>query len=87
MSNRRQRERELLEYYLLYLLLASRYLILIFGMLLLVYSAAIMMTSPFTGTVTLIPAIFLILLSSSFHVALYSARFGAWLGTLRKHYD
>lgn len=87
MTNRRQRKREILEYYLLYIILASRYVILIFGVLLLVYSVAIMITSPLSGIVTLLPAVFLLLLSSSFHIALYTARFAAWAGTLRKRYE
>jgi len=82
MSNRRRLERERLEYYLVYLILAYRYLILIVGLLLLAYAIATMYINPLAGATVLVPAIFLLLLSSSFKVALYTARLAAWLSTL-----
>jgi uncharacterized membrane protein len=85
MSNRRRLARERLEYYLIYLILAYRRLIWIVGLLLLVYALAIIVASPFAGTATLLPAIFLILLGNSFNMALYTARFGAWIGTLWRY--
>jgi ABC-type polysaccharide/polyol phosphate export permease len=87
MSNRRRLARERLEVYLLHLLLAYRHLILIVGMLMLAYAIAILFTNPPAGTVILVPAIFLLLLSNSFNVALYTARLGAWIGTLWKDDD
>jgi len=82
MSNRRRLARERLEYYLVYLILAYRRLILIVGLLLLVYAIATMFINPLAGTTILLPAIFLLMLSNSFNVALYTARLGAWIGTL-----
>ena len=87
MSNRRRLARERLEYYLVYLILAYRRLILIVGLLLLAYALVILAASPFTGTATLLPAIFLLLLSNSLNVALYTARLGAWIGTLWRYDD
>jgi hypothetical protein len=87
MSNRRRLARERLEYYLVYLILAYRRLILIVGLLLLVYATAIMVASPLTGIATLLPAIFLLLLGNSYDIVVYTARFGAWIGTLWRHDD
>jgi hypothetical protein len=87
MSNRRRLARERLEYYLVYLILAYRRLILIVGLLLLVYAIAIMVASPLTGIATLLPAIFLLLLGNSYNIVVYTARFGAWIGTLWRHDD
>ena len=87
MSNRRRLARERLEYYLVYLILAYRRLILIVGLLLLVYAIATMFINPLAGTTILLPAIFLLMLSNSFNVALYTARLGAWIGTLWRNDD
>ncbi len=88
MSNRRRLARERLEYYLLYLILAYRRLIFFCGLLLLVYGVAAMIISSQAGNVwLLLPAVFLLLLSNSYNVALYTARLGAWLGTLWKSDD
>jgi hypothetical protein len=82
MSNRRRLDRERLEYYLTYLILAYRRLILIAGLLLLIYAITTMFINIHGGIVVLIPAIYLLLLSSSYNIAVYTARFGAWIGTL-----
>ena len=82
MSNRRRLARERLEYYLAYLLLAYRRLILIVGMLLLVYALMVMITFPLAGLATAFPAIYLLLLGNSYTVVIYTARLGAWIGTL-----
>lgn len=82
MSNRRRLARERLEYYLVYLILAYRYLILIVGLLLLVYAIATMYINPLAGATVLVPAIFLILLGSLFKIVLYTARLAACLSTL-----
>lgn len=87
MSNRRRLARERLEIYLVHLILAYRRLIFIVGLLLLVYAIATMFMNQLEGYATLIPAIFLLLLSNSFNVALYTARLGAWIGTLWRHDD
>ena len=87
MSNRRRLARERLEYYLTYLILAYRRLILIVGMFLLVYALAIIVTSSLTGTAALLPAIFLLLLGNSFNAALYTARLAAWVATLGSQDD
>jgi hypothetical protein len=87
MSNRRRLRRETLEIYLVHLILAYRPLILIFGLALLAYAIAAMFTHPLAGYVALLPAIFLLLLSNSFHVVLYTARLGAWIGTLWRQND
>jgi hypothetical protein len=87
MSNRRQLRRETLEVYLVHLILAYRPLILVFGLALLVYAIAAMFKNPLAGYVILLPAAFLLLLSNSFHVVLYTARLGAWLGTLWRQND
>jgi len=87
MSNRRRLDRERLEYYLTYLILAYRRLIFIVGLLLLVYAVATMFVNPSGGVAVLIPAIYLLLLSNSYNVTVYTARLGAWIGTLWKSDD
>lgn len=87
MSNRKRLARERLEYYLVYLILAYRRLILIAGLLILVYAITAMFVSPLAGGVALLPAIFLLLLSNSYSAVVYTARFGAWIGTLWRHDD
>jgi hypothetical protein len=87
MSNRRRLARERLEIYLLYLILAYRRLILIIGLMLLVYVIAAMFAYPLVGFAALLPTIFLLLVSNSYHAALYTARLGAWIGTLWRHDD
>ena len=87
MSNRRRLARERLEIYLVHLLLAYRPLFLISGLLLLAYAVATMLTNLLAGNAILLPAIFLLLLSNSYNVALYTARLGAWIATLGRHDD
>jgi hypothetical protein len=82
MSNRRRLDRERLEYYLTYLILAYRRLIFIAGMLLLVYAVATTFMNLYGGIVALVPAIYLLLLSNSYNITVYTARLGAWIGTL-----
>jgi hypothetical protein len=82
MYNRRRLARERLEIYLVHLLLAYRQVIFISGLLLLVYAIVTMFTRLIIGNAILLPAIFLLLLSNSYNVALYTARLGAWIGTL-----
>jgi len=87
MSNRQRLARERLEIYLVHLLLAYRPLILFGGLLLLVYAILAMVASSVTGFASLVPAVFLLLLGSSYPVVLYTARLGAWIGTLWRHGD
>ena len=87
MSNRRRLARERLEYYLTYLILAYRRLIFILGLLLLIYAIATMFINLPSAIVAMIPAIYLLLLSSSYNITVYTARLGAWIGTLWRHDD
>ena len=87
MSNRRRLARERLEIYLVHLLLAYRYLILGSGLLLLLSAIAVMIADSRAGFTILLPAIYLLLLGNSYHVVLYTARLGAWIGTLGRYDD
>ena len=87
MSNRRQLARERLEYYLVYLILAYRRLILIVGLILLVIAIANIFLNRIAGFAALLPAILLLLLSNSYNAVVYTARLGAWIGTLWRYDD
>ena len=87
MSNRRRLARERLEIYLVHLLLAYRWLIVIVGFLLAAYAIAMMIVSPLIGLSVALPAIFLLLLGSSYNIVVYTARLGAWIATLRRQED
>ena len=87
MSNRKQLAREQLEYYLTYLILTYRRLIFIAGLLLLIYAITTIFISLPGSIVALIPAIYLLLLSNSYNITVYTARLGAWIGTLWRHDD
>ena len=87
MSNRRRLARERLEYYLVYLILAYQRLILIVGLILLVFAIANIFLNRIAGFAALLPAILLLLLSNSYNAVVYTARLGAWIGTLRLHDD
>lgn len=76
MSNRRRLVRERFEYYLVYLILIYRRLILIVGLLLSVYAIATIVADRIAGFTVLLPSIFLLLLGNS-----YTARLGAWIAT------
>jgi hypothetical protein len=82
MSNRKRLDRERLEYYLTYVILAYRRLIFITGLLLLIYAITAMSINLPGSIVTLIPAIYLLLLSNSYGMTVYTARLGAWIGIL-----
>jgi hypothetical protein len=82
LSNRRRLARERLEYYLVYLILAYRRLILIVGLILLVFAIANIFLNRIAGFAALLPAIFLLLLGNSYNVVVYTARLGAWIATL-----
>jgi hypothetical protein len=85
MSNRRRLARERLEIYLVHLLMAYRPLILVTGLLLLVYSIANLLINSLVGFASLLPALYMLLLGNSYPVTLYTARLGAWIGTLWRH--
>ena len=87
MSRRQRQARQTLEIYLVHLILAYRYLILTSGLLILVFAIAVTYTKTFAGLMVLLPAIFLILLSNSYKVVLFTARLGAWISTLGEHDD
>lgn len=87
MSNRRRLARERLEIYLVHLLLAFRPLIFVAGVLLLVYGVLALIASSMAGFASLVPALFLLMLSSSYHATLYTARVGSWIATLGRHDD
>ena len=82
MSNRKRLARERLEYYLVYLILAYRPLILIDGSLLLVFAIANIFLNRIAGFAALLPVIFLLLLGNSYNVVVYTARLVAWIATL-----
>ncbi len=87
MFNRRRLRRERLEIYLVHLIMAYRPLILFSGLLLLAYASLAMFKHLLAGSLILFPAIFLLLLSNSYNIVVYTARLLAWLGTLQGHED
>jgi len=87
MSKRRRLAKEQLEYYLVYLILAYRHLILIVGLILLVYAIATIFLNRIAGFAALLPVIFLLLLGNSYNVVVYSARLVAWIATLWRQED
>ena len=82
MTTRRQLARERLEIYLVHLLLAYRRLLFFVGLLLLTYVIAILFENRLAGCVALVFAVFILLLSNSFKLVLYTARVSAWVTTL-----
>ena len=87
MSNRRRLAREKLEIYLVHLILMYQRLIFIVGLFLLAYAITILVITRITGYAALIPATFLLLLGNSYKTVVYTARLGAWIGTLWKYDD
>ena len=87
MFNRRRLARERLEYFLVYLILAYQRLILIAGLLLLAFGVTNIFVNRIIGLAALLPAIFMLLLGNSYNAVVYTARLGAWIGTLRLHDD
>lgn len=82
MSNRRRLTLERLEYYLVYLILMYRRLILIVGLFFLASAVMTISANRIAGFAALFPAVVLLLLGSSYNVVVYTARLGAWIGTL-----
>lgn len=87
MSNRRRLARERLEIYLVHLLLAYRWLIVIVGLLLAAYAITMMIVSPLIGIAIVLPAIFMLLLGNSYNIVVYTARMSAWIITCRMRED
>ncbi|MBN1936126.1 MAG: hypothetical protein JW934_15770 [Anaerolineae bacterium] len=87
MSNRRRLARERIEIYLVHLILSYRPMTLMVGLLVLVTASTTAAISSLAGSVLLLTAVFLLLLSLSFHIVLYTARLGAWIGTLWRRDD
>ena len=87
MSNRRRLRRERLEYYLIYLILAYRYLIWTASFLLLAFAIALMFIDPVAGYMVLLPTMYLLLLGTSYNVAVYTSKIGAWIATLWSNDD
>lgn len=84
MAGRRRKDKEILEVYLLRLLLAYRPLLRISGIFLLIYALVSLSLSPAVGLFVFWLAILLLALTFSYRFTLYFAKFGAWLGTLWK---
>jgi hypothetical protein len=82
MYNRRRLMQERLQVYLVTVILKYRKLIMITGLLLLAYALAIVFTLPLASYAVLLPAVFLLLLCSSYKVVVITARLGARIGTL-----
>jgi hypothetical protein len=82
MSNRQRLARERLEIYLVHLLMAYRRLIFIVALFIFLYCIVMLFIIPIVGFASLVPALYLLLLSHSYPVILYTAKLGAWIGTL-----
>ena len=85
MSTRKRLARERLEFYLVQLILIYRRFILMIGVLLLMYALGTLMMNSVMGFAALVPALFLFILGNSYNAVLYTARLGAWIGTLWRH--
>ena len=85
MSNRRRLAHERLEIYLVHLLLAYRWLVLILALFLLAYAISLLLINPLWGLIGLLPALYLLLLGNSYNITLYTARLAAWIATLGSH--
>jgi len=87
MSKRRRLARERLEIYVVHLLLAYRRLTLIVALLMLTYATALLFIKPLLGIMSLLPALYLLLLSNSYEITLHTARLVAWIATLWREED
>ncbi len=83
MSNRR-RDQERWEYLFMYILLATRPVQLVGGLILFIYAVVTLLLHPVVSSIALILAAYLFLLVFSDRVALYTARFGGWVATVGK---
>jgi hypothetical protein len=87
MPERRNLDRERLEVYFVYVLLAYRPIFRISGLLIVVYSILVFSVSPIVGGAALGLAITLVVPTFSFQATLYLAKIAAWTGTLLKNKD
>ena len=84
MAGRRRKDREILEVYLLHLLLAYRPLLRISGLFLSIYALVSLSLSLMVSLFAFWLAILLLALTFSYRFTLYFAKFGAWAGTFWK---
>jgi hypothetical protein len=84
MTKRRNLDREKLELYYIYLLLAYRPLLRISGFLLFLYSMLTMSIYPISACVALGAAIVLFFPAYSYQGTVYLAKICAWVGTIGK---
>jgi hypothetical protein len=84
MKKRRNLDRERLEVYLLYLLLAYRPFFRFSALLILLSALVAWSLSPIMSSIALGTAVLLAALSYSYQAALYAAKIGAWVGTIIK---
>ena len=84
MSRRGRPDRERFEVLLLHLLLSRRPIWFGAGVILLIYGVAAMAQYPFTAFAALVLGAYAFTLVYSYRMVLFTARFGAWLGTLWK---
>jgi hypothetical protein len=82
MTKRRNLDKEGLKVYPLNLLLAYHPIIQICGILFLAFSALAFTLSPAVGGITLVLALILMSMTSSYNAVVYTAKFEAWLGSL-----
>jgi hypothetical protein len=82
MTKRRNLDRERLEVYYTTILLAYRPIIQICAWILMLYALAALAIFKTAGLVALGLAIIFLLLSYSYQLTLYLAKFGAWIGTI-----
>ncbi len=82
MTDRRRLARERLEIYLVYLILMYRQWFLISGLLFLAFAVMTTFVNGIAGFSGLMLAIYLLLLSNSYNFVVFTARMGAWIGTL-----
>jgi hypothetical protein len=87
MTKRRNLDREKIELYFVYLLLAYRPILRISGLLILLYSIVVWSINSIAGFVALVVSIFLVLPSFSYQATVYLAKFGAWVWTIGKKND
>ena len=84
MKQKRNLDREGLEVYLLNLLLAYRPIIQLCGLIIFIYGVVMLPGSLSVGSIAFAVAMFHYLVTWSYQLTLYLAKFGAWIGTLGK---
>ena len=79
---KRHTNRDRFEHYLATMLLGTRPIQMIGGLLLLIYGIAALFSYPISGVVALVMAVALLLMVYSDHFVILVARAGAWLATI-----